>query len=203
VQFVLGEGAARAKLVASISEANHASEALMYEVQAARDWLRDCEELLKAQKGLRFATYDAMAQAHHLSMVKGTTSEKKAKKDGLALIDDEQAKRNGAHRKYWSRLLIDAGVAPVNEGHAAGNAGKNTGKGNGKKPPKDGKPAAPIFASASKAAAYFQNEAAMMLRTLNANRRKGSISAKAVEAYKKAVADFQVATARAAKLLKK
>jgi hypothetical protein len=202
LDMVLAEGRARAKLVESISEANHASPELMYDVQAARDWLRESKELRLAQKPLRFASFDLKAKAHHLAMVKGTTSKRKAEKSEgkQLLISEDQARHNNTHRQYWSRLLIDAGVQAVNSGLSGNN---NAAKNAPKKPPKNApkkREAAPIFASKAKAAAYFQSEAGVMLKVLNANRRAGSISDAAVKAYKSAVADFQLAVARAAKV---
>jgi hypothetical protein len=195
---VLAEGAARAQLVASIAKANYASAALMNQVQAARDWLRDCAALEEAGQPRRFQSFNAEALAYHLPLVTGTPSERSAKSKGLRLITEAQAAFNATYRQYWKRLLDDAGVAPVNTSRKpkARKPAKQA-KGNGRK--RDQRPASPVFAKASQAARYFQSEAALMLKTLNANQRAGSISAKAVAAYRKAVADFTLACARAAK----
>lgn len=184
--FVIGEDAAKQTLIEAISEANHASPALMHDVQAARDWLRECKALRKAQQTLRFPEFDLKAQAWHLALVKGTTSKREAKAKGVLLIDKAQATANGTHRQYWSRLLIDAGVKPVNKRKGGKKIGKKL-----------------IFATPAKAASYFQDVAALMVKTVQANKRGGSISAKAVSVYAKAVSDFTLACARAAKLIKK
>jgi hypothetical protein len=201
IRYVLAEGQSRADLVEAIAKANYASPALMTQVHAARDWLRECAALETAGQTRRFQTFDAAALAHHLPLVTGTTSERKAKKNGLRLITEEQSGWNATYRQYWKRLLDDAGVAPVNTTRTpkkpkARKPAKQA-KGNGSK--RDPRAAAPIFGKPAHAAKYFQGEAALMLKTLNANRRAGSISEACVKAYRKAVADFTIACARAAK----
>lgn len=187
VAQIVKTGGEEASLVAMVKKANYASPELKDMARAAWDWLDDCAALVLAGKPLRFPEYTPIAAAHHLTMVKGSTSKTKVKasEGKLKLIDDNQQKRNVNHNQRWSRFLKKAGVA------AAQNAG-NTNATKKKK-------AANVFASTEKAAAYFQNEAAMMLKTLQANRRGGSISARAVEPFKKAVAVFQLAIARASK----
>ena len=194
IRFVLSEAEARADLVSAIAKANYASEALMYRVQAARDWMRESKALIDAGKAKRFAVFDDAAAAHHLPLVMGTPNAKSAKAKGKRLIDDAQATANAAHRQWWKRLLQDAGVAPVNKPRP-----KKTGKrkpAGGKREP--GK-AAPVFAKPIQAQRWFMAEAALMLKTLQANKRAGSISAKCVAPFEKVVRDMQLAIARKAK----
>jgi len=181
-------GGEDATLVAMVKKANYASPDLKDKARAAWDWVDDCAALVLAGKELRFAEYTPIAQAHHLSMVKGSTSKTKVKasEGKTRLIDDAQQKRNVNHNQRWSRLLKKAGVA------AAQNAGNTNAK----------KKAANVFATPEKAQAYFSNEAMMMLKTVQANRRAGSIHAKFVAPYQKAIADLQLTFARIAKKLK-
>lgn len=85
---------------------------------------------------------DVKAMAYFERLVKGTTSKARAEKEKLMLITEAQRKRIRAHGRWWSRLLIDAGVKTVSKrgGHNRGQAaGKTTqgptkqAKGNGNK----------------------------------------------------------------------
>jgi hypothetical protein len=182
-------GGEDATLVAMVKKANYASPELKDKCRAAWDWIDDCAALVLAGKELRYMDYTPIAQAHHLSMVKGSTSKTKVKasEGKTRLIDDAQQKRNVNHNQRWSRLLKKAGVA----------AAQNAGNTNAKK-----KKAANVFATPEKAIAYFSNEAMMMLKTVQANKRAGSIHARHVAPFAKAIADLQLTFARIAKKIK-
>lgn len=74
---------------------------------------------------------DVKAMAYFERLVKGTTSKARAEKEKLMLITEAQRKRIRAHGRWWSRLLIDAGVKTVSKrgGHNRGQANGKTNQG--------------------------------------------------------------------------
>ena len=200
VQAVLSEQDSRLALLEAARNADVRNDVLMYDAQSARDYMRECCALRLAQKPLRFATFDVKANAYHLSMVKGTTSKKSAADNGKALIGEVQAKHNAANRQWWSRLLIEAGVAPVNKakGGKKGTQKAKQAKGNGAKAEQVSK----LWQRPADAARFFQLEASIMVKTLNANAKGFAAykpNAKLATAYRKLVSDFTLAVARITK----
>jgi hypothetical protein len=119
----------------------------------------------------KFPIYDAKMEAKHLALVMGSTAKTPAK--GRQSITEEQAKRNAGHRKFWERLLKDAGIVSTDSKSGNKNAAKTadaTVTGDTAKAPASVAPVIKKYAEPKAVQAHIQRELQALLAMVNANR---------------------------------